>query len=203
MLDVLRVPGAIVLFTASCVARLPMGAVGLLLVLYTHDLTGSYGRAGLAAGAYALCLGISNPLLARLIDRRGQTLVLRAGGLVSSSVLLGTALLPDAVGTRPPGARRGAGDRALALSGVRFPAPRIGEAAVYRANGLRRRILPYQDIGSTDGAPDSGPLTAPTLLPTVSGTEHSEAAAHPRGGLKSLNRAVGLQTTARRSMIGL
>src|SRR5215218_213410 len=76
--DVLRTPGALSLFAASCVARLPMGALGLLLVLHTEQLTGSYAHGGLAAGAYALALGISNPALARVVDRRGQTAVLRA-----------------------------------------------------------------------------------------------------------------------------
>ena len=42
MRDVLRTPGVLSLFVASCVARLPMGAIGLLLVLHTQALTG-YG----------------------------------------------------------------------------------------------------------------------------------------------------------------
>src|ERR671933_534493 len=63
MRDVLRTPGALSLFAASCVARLPMGALGLLLVLHTHALTGSYAAGGLASGAYALALaaGFSQP----------------------------------------------------------------------------------------------------------------------------------------------
>src|SRR3954465_10241585 len=73
MRDVPRVPGALGLFLASCVARLPMGALGLLLVLHTQELTGSYAKGGLASGAYAIALGISNPALARALDRRGQT----------------------------------------------------------------------------------------------------------------------------------
>ena len=56
-----------------------MGALGLLFVLHTQALTGSYARGGVVAGAYTLALGISNPLLARVADRRGQTLVLLGG----------------------------------------------------------------------------------------------------------------------------
>jgi MFS family permease len=92
--DVLRIPGALSLFAASCVARLPMGALGLLLVLHTQQLTGSYADGGLAAGAYALALGISNPALARLVDRRGQTAVLRAGAPVAAAAVVVVALLP-------------------------------------------------------------------------------------------------------------
>src|SRR4051794_7297533 len=77
--SVLRPPGVLPLFLASCVARLPMGALGLLFVLHTQALTGSYARGGLVAAGYTLALGASNPALARLVDRRGQTLVLLAG----------------------------------------------------------------------------------------------------------------------------
>jgi MFS family permease len=94
VLAVLRVPGVLPLFIASCVARLPMGALGLLLVLHTRDLTGSYARGGLAAGVYALALGLSAPFLARLVDRRGQSTVLRVGALLEAVGILALALLP-------------------------------------------------------------------------------------------------------------
>jgi MFS family permease len=95
MRDVFRTPGALSLFAASCVARLPMGALGLLLVLHTQQLTGSYADGGLASGAYALALGLSNPALARLVDRRGQTLVLRIGAPIAAGAIVFLALLPD------------------------------------------------------------------------------------------------------------
>jgi MFS family permease len=94
MRGILRTPGALGLFAASCVARLPMGALGLLLVLHTQQLTGSYGKGGLVSGAYALALGVSNPLLARVVDRRGQTVVLRVGAPVAAVMVVALALLP-------------------------------------------------------------------------------------------------------------
>jgi MFS family permease len=94
MRRVLRTPGVLPLFLASCVARLPMGAVGLLFVLHTQELTGSYARGGLVAGAYTLALGISNPILARVADRRGQTVVLLGGAPVAAGALVAAALLP-------------------------------------------------------------------------------------------------------------
>jgi MFS family permease len=74
-----------------------MGALGLLLVLHTKDLTGSYGRGGVAAGVFALALGLSSPVLARIVDTRGQTAVLRGGALVSSAAITSIALLPGHV----------------------------------------------------------------------------------------------------------
>jgi MFS family permease len=94
MRDVLRAPGALSLFAASCVARLPMGALGLLLVLHTQQMTGSYGKGGLASAAYAIALGISNPALARAVDRRGQTLVLRVGAPLAAAAIVVLATLP-------------------------------------------------------------------------------------------------------------
>src|SRR3954463_13947883 len=95
MRAVLRAPGALGLFAASCVARLPMGALGLLLVLHTQELTGSYAKGGLASGAYAIALGISNPPPRPVVARRGQTLVLRLGAPLAAAAIIVLALLPD------------------------------------------------------------------------------------------------------------
>ncbi len=72
-----------------------MGAIGLLLILHTEALTGSYARGGLAAGVYALALGVSNPALARTVDRRGHALVMRVGAPISAAAVIAVALLPD------------------------------------------------------------------------------------------------------------
>src|SRR3954447_5377104 len=123
MRDVLRAPGALSLFLASCVARLPMGALGLLLVLHTQELTGSYAKGGLASGAYAIALGISNPALARVVDRRGQTLVLRLGAPLAAAAIVALAMLPD-------GAPLGA---ILAAAAVAGPRPAAGRRLHARA----------------------------------------------------------------------
>ncbi len=57
-------------------ARLPIGLIGLAIVLFVREHYGSYASAGLAAGAFAAALGISNPILGRLVDRRGLRPVL-------------------------------------------------------------------------------------------------------------------------------
>ena len=90
----LRLPGVLPLFAAGAFARLPMGALTLLMILRTHEATGSFARGGLVAGAYTLSLGLSNPALARAVDRRGQTLVLRAAAPVSAAGIVAFALVP-------------------------------------------------------------------------------------------------------------
>src|SRR6476646_5011367 len=123
MRDVLRAPGVLGLFLASCVARLPMGALGLLLVLHTEQLTGSYAKGGLASGAYAIALGLSNPALARVVDRRGQTLVLRLGAPLAAAAIVALAMLPDGAAL---GALLAAADVARDLTGaLRGPGVRV------------------------------------------------------------------------------
>jgi MFS family permease len=84
------------LFGASMVARLPLGATGIVLILHVRALTGSYAAGGLAAGVNSLAFGATAPALGRLVDRRGQTGVLLAGALVAAAALLALALLPPA-----------------------------------------------------------------------------------------------------------
>ena len=94
---VLRAPGVGPVFAASLVGRLPMGAIGLVLILRVRDLTGSYAAGGLAAGAYALANGLSAPLLGRLADRRGQPAVLLPSAALCMAALAAFAALPHGV----------------------------------------------------------------------------------------------------------
>ena len=98
MLAVLRLPGVRALFAVNCIGRLPMGALGLLMILQTHELTGSFASGGLVAASYTIALGFSNPALARWVDRAGQTIVLRSGAVVSASAMVAFALLPHDAG---------------------------------------------------------------------------------------------------------
>jgi MFS family permease len=75
---VLGMPHIAPLFAAAFIGRLPVGMYSLACVLLLSKETGSFALAGGAVGAFALTSGASAPLLGRLIDRRGQTLVLGA-----------------------------------------------------------------------------------------------------------------------------
>jgi hypothetical protein len=91
-----RSPGVARAFTASLVGRLPSTALGLLLILKVRDLGGSYATGGLAASAIALAIGLSSPVIGRLVDRRGQRAVLGTCTVLAAAVLVVLGLLPAA-----------------------------------------------------------------------------------------------------------
>jgi len=72
-----------------------MGAHGLVLLLFVHQLTGSYTLGGVASGAFALSLALSSPPLGRLIDRYGQTPVLVPLAFAQGAVHLALATAPS------------------------------------------------------------------------------------------------------------
>src|SRR5215217_3825370 len=93
--DILRTPGVRGIYLSSIFGRLPMGALGLLMILRTRELTGSYAAGGAVAAAYAIAAGIVGPLLGRVVDRRGQGGVLVTASLWSAVMLGAFAALPD------------------------------------------------------------------------------------------------------------
>jgi MFS family permease len=90
-------PGALPILGSSVIARLPLAMLGIALLVHAHHVTGSFAAAGLVTAAYAVATGIGGPLLGRVVDRRGQTVVLVPSVLVSAALLAVAAALP--VGT--------------------------------------------------------------------------------------------------------
>jgi MFS family permease len=90
-------PGALRAFVISIVARLPLTMLSIGLLVHARHLTGSFAAAGIVTGAYAVSLGVGGPLLGKLVDRRGQTLVLVASAGVAAPLLVAVAIVP--VGT--------------------------------------------------------------------------------------------------------
>jgi MFS family permease len=72
-------------------ARLPLTMAPLALLLLTQSETGSYHRAGVVSGLYAVAVALAGPVLGRLIDRHGQSPVLLATGLVHPVAMVGAA----------------------------------------------------------------------------------------------------------------
>lgn len=74
--------------------RLPIAMYPLGLVLIVSARTGQYGFAGVLAGIYVVANGVGNPVLARLVDRFGQSRILfPASALhVAAAVVLGVLI---------------------------------------------------------------------------------------------------------------
>jgi len=72
----LRAPGVPRLFSSMLVGRLPAGMLSLAIVLRITQDGGSYRLAGAVTAAYAVGISLTSPVLSRLIDRHGQTVVL-------------------------------------------------------------------------------------------------------------------------------
>lgn len=73
---VFRAPGTAAFCAAGFVMRMPIAIYPIGLVLLISTRTGHYGFAGLLSGAFVLANGVGNPILARLVDRHGQSRIL-------------------------------------------------------------------------------------------------------------------------------
>ncbi|MEO8889462.1 MAG: MFS transporter [Jatrophihabitantaceae bacterium] len=87
-------PGTASFCAAGFVMRLPIAIYPLGLVLIVSARTGHYGFAGFLAGVYVIGNGAGNPVLARLVDRYGQSrLLLPTSALhVSATAVLGVVI---------------------------------------------------------------------------------------------------------------
>jgi MFS family permease len=74
---VFRAPGTAAFCGAGFIMRLPIGLYPIGLVLLTSLKSGHYGFGGALAAVYTGGTAIGNPILGRLIDRHGQSRVLR------------------------------------------------------------------------------------------------------------------------------
>ena len=89
---ILRTPGVAVLVLATLVGRLPIGISGLAILLYVREVTGSFAAAGLCTGALALGSAAGAPLQGRLVDRRGEGMLLPLAAAHAAGLLLVWAL---------------------------------------------------------------------------------------------------------------
>ncbi|HKE81160.1 MAG TPA: MFS transporter [Solirubrobacteraceae bacterium] len=94
MHSIASTPRTLRLFAVSIVARVPEAMFSIALLVHARHLTGSFAAAGVVSGAYAVGLGVSGPVLGRLVDRRGQAAILIAAAAASTVLLVSIALLP-------------------------------------------------------------------------------------------------------------
>ncbi|MBB5641800.1 MFS family permease [Cryobacterium roopkundense] len=99
--DVFLLPGAARVFLPALVGRLSFAMVTLALLFAVQSSTGSFALAGAATGAFGLANVLASPYRARLVDRRGQRVILRALVVAYAIGLCALAALtatPDAGG---------------------------------------------------------------------------------------------------------
>lgn len=74
--EILSLPGALKFSLAGLVARMPIAVLGLGIVLFIQGVSGSYGLAGIVTAVYMIVQALAGPVIARLVDRRGQAKVM-------------------------------------------------------------------------------------------------------------------------------
>ena len=100
---------------ASVIGRLPIGILGLAILLATQASSGSFGFAGAVAASYLAGLAAMAPVLGRLIDRAGprRLLAVCAGMFPTALIALVATLRLDAPSWAP--------FLLAAISGATFP----------------------------------------------------------------------------------
>jgi len=73
---------------ASVIGRLPIGILGLAILLATQAASGSFGHAGAVAASYLAGLAAMAPVLGRVIDRTGPSRILLACAVLFPATLL-------------------------------------------------------------------------------------------------------------------
>lgn len=74
---ILAIPGAKQFSGAGAIARLPMSMVGIGIVLMIQQIYGSYALGGRVSAAYIIAQAICSPQIAKYVDRKGQSLIMR------------------------------------------------------------------------------------------------------------------------------
>lgn len=97
-----REPHVAAMTAAALLARLPLGIIGLAVVLFLREETGSYAIAGGVAAAFAIGSAGAMPYAGRLVDRLGPQRVLLPMSAVHAAgilvlVVLGYAETPAAL----------------------------------------------------------------------------------------------------------
>ncbi|WP_284117938.1 MFS transporter [Streptomyces fragilis] len=185
-------PGTRGFSAAGLVGRMPLSMMGIGVVTMISQVTGRYGLAGALSATIALSSAVLGPQISRLVDRHGQSRVLRPAVLVA---LTGAAGLLVATRLRWP-------DAALfvfaALVGC---VPSLGSmvrarwAAIYRGTPMLHTaysfesvidevcfiVGPIVSIGlSTAWFPEAGPLLAALFMATGVFWLTSQRATEPR-----------------------
>ncbi|WP_460999640.1 MFS transporter, partial [Streptomonospora sediminis] len=95
-LALLRKPHVSTALATNIAGRLPNGMAVLALTLLFRHAGVDFGTVGLLLAVYGVSTAVGGPVLGRLVDFHGQSLVLVGSGLVSGAAFVGLALAPGA-----------------------------------------------------------------------------------------------------------
>ncbi|MGW4029267.1 MFS transporter [Streptomyces sp. NPDC004838] len=89
-------PGSKAFSAAGFFGRMPLSMMAIGVVTMISQLTGRYGLAGALAATLALSAAVIGPQISRLVDRHGQSKVLRPATLVSVAAASGLLICAQA-----------------------------------------------------------------------------------------------------------
>jgi MFS family permease len=196
---------------AGFLGRMPLSMMGIGVVTMISQINGRYGLAGALSATIALAAAAIGPQISRLVDRHGQSRVLRPATLVALTAAAGLLLA----------ARFGWPDWVLFVCAAGIGSvPSLGAmirarwAALYRGTPQLHTAYSFESVVdevcfifgpiisiglSTAWFPEAGPLLAACFLGVgvfwLTAQRATEPAPHPRaheGGGSAL-RAAGLQ----------
>ncbi|OEV27522.1 hypothetical protein AN219_22780 [Streptomyces nanshensis] len=98
---VLSSPHVARLLIGTLIGRMPCGMVPLAILLLVQSRDAPLALGGLLCAVYGLAYALSQPLLGRLVDRRGQTRVITTATAVATTALLALPLTDPARGPLP------------------------------------------------------------------------------------------------------
>lgn len=99
--DFFRQPGVPWLMIVGLLTRMPVGMVGLALLLHLREALGSFAIAGSLAGIYFVALAVGGPIQGRIMDRSGPRRVVALTSIVHPLGLIATLLLADRAAPLP------------------------------------------------------------------------------------------------------
>jgi MFS family permease len=86
--DFFRQPDVTSLVAVALLARMPIGMIGLSMLMFLREAFGTFALAGSAVGIYFVAMAIAAPIQGRLIDRVGPRMPLIVTGIVQPLAMI-------------------------------------------------------------------------------------------------------------------
>ncbi|WP_052230209.1 MFS transporter [Streptomyces sp. CT34] len=151
------------LLLGTLTGRLPSGMAPVVILLLVADQGGSLANGGLLCAVYGLASAIGQPVLGRMVDRRGQTLVTGVAVLVTTVCLLALSAVEVAQQSGLAAALAG-------LAGLSTPPLEAGLRALWPTvlpDQAQRRAALALDTGSQGAIYVIGPPLVAVLSTTT------------------------------------